>query len=731
MQQYHYLKMMSLVFILALPASVNAEPDAESAATLLQQAAREQMAGDYLAAQTTLQQAIAQADKEGNVIQRALTRSRLGDVLLATQQPETAHVYLDEGIKLARTANAPQLLAELLNHSANVYCVQRDYDQAIPSYIEAVTLTERDGDALLHLAIVLNLARAYTRQKNITSGLKYLEIALVKVRALPNNEVKGQQLLSLGELTLDIQEISPQSSLLFKAYDVFEEVRQLSENIQDIRLLTYAKGYLGQVYERQHRYSEALTLTNEAIFHAQQSQLDSATTMLVGTPDLSYQWEWQRGRLLRAQGRILEAITAFQKAVDYLQPIRGSLTLGQRNVQEIFNERIRPVYFGLADMLLQQAAIVAADKKPQLLYQARDVIEQLKAAELQDYFQDNCVSARITKLDHLDKHTAILYPIILPDRIELLLTLPDGILRQATVAVNADKLSQTASEFQKNLQIRTKWNFLDQSQQLYEWLIAPIRADLRAPINTLVIVPDGALRMIPMAALHNGQQFLIEEFALATTPGIYLTEPRPIPRQQISVLLQGLSKGVQNFSPLPNVPQEISNIKELFANNTVLLDQAFTLGNSSRNLQTTPFSIVHVASHGQFNRDPKKTFLLTYDDKLTMDRLENLLGFSQLRKEPVELLTLSACQTAVGDERAALGLAGVAIKAGARSALASLWFVNDEATAQLVTEFYTALQNPEFSRAQALQGAQKKLISQQTLRHPAYWSPFLLIGSWL
>ncbi|OQW94747.1 MAG: hypothetical protein BWK79_04865, partial [Beggiatoa sp. IS2] len=136
-------------------------------------------------------------------------------------------------------------------------------------------------------------------------------------------------------------------------------------------------------------------------------------------------------------------------------------------------------------------------------------------------------------------------------------------------------------------------------------------------------------------------------------------------------------------------------------------------------------------SHGQFNRDPKKTFLLTYDDKLTMDKLENLLGFSQSRKEPVELLTLSACQTAVGDERAALGLAGVAIKAGARSALASLWFVNDEATAELVTEFYKALKDPDFSRAQALQKAQKKLINQRALQHPAYWSPFLLIGSWL
>jgi len=120
-----------------------------------------------------------------------------------------------------------------------------------------------------------------------------------------------------------------------------------------------------------------------------------------------------------------------------------------------------------------------------------------------------------------------------------------------------------------------------------------------------------------------------------------------------------------------------------------------------------------------------------YDDKLTMDRLERLLSFNQFRENTVELLTLSACQTAVGDERAALGLAGVAIKAGARSALASLWFVNDTATAELISEFYNQLRSTQLSKAQALQNAQKKLLDQKTFNHPIFWAPFLLIGNWL
>lgn len=141
---------------------------------------------------------------------------------------------------------------------------------------------------------------------------------------------------------------------------------------------------------------------------------------------------------------------------------------------------------------------------------------------------------------------------------------------------------------------------------------------------------------------------------------------------------------------------------------------------------------MHIASHGQFDRNPNNTFLLTYDDKLTLDKLQSLLGFSQIRENSVELLTLSACQTAVGDERAALGLAGVAIKAGAKSALASLWFVNDESTSQLIVEFYRNLLNqPQWSRAKALQQAQQKLAATLAYQHPAYWAPFLLIGNWL
>jgi CHAT domain-containing protein len=162
------------------------------------------------------------------------------------------------------------------------------------------------------------------------------------------------------------------------------------------------------------------------------------------------------------------------------------------------------------------------------------------------------------------------------------------------------------------------------------------------------------------------------------------------------------------------------------------MDEKFVIERFEDELSERPYGIVHIASHGEFSADVRESFLVAYDGKLSMDRLAGMVAATRFREDqPLELLTLSACQTAAGDERAALGLAGVAVRAGARSALATLWFVHDQASTDLVTEFYTQLENPGVSRAEALRRAQMKLLHAHHYRHPGYWSPFLLINSWL
>ena len=360
--------------------------------------------------------------------------------------------------------------------------------------------------------------------------------------------------------------------------------------------------------------------------------------------------------------------------------------------------------------------------------------ERFKSLELEDYFQDDCVAALQAKtrgVDNLSANTAALYPVVLPDRLELLVNLPSG-MKKVTVAMNRAELTAQIRTLRLYLEKRTTRQYLPAAQALYKALILPIEPWLKEQsVDTLVFIPDGSLRTIPLAALHDGNQFLIEKFAIATSPGLTLTDPRTIPRKDTQILLNGLTEGVQDFSPLPFVEQELQQIADLYQSHTILKNEGFRVNNLREELADIPYRIVHIASHGQFNADNRETFVLAYDNKISMNTLEDLLGLSRYRNNPVELLTLSACQTAAGDDRAALGLAGVAIKAGARSALASLWFINDRASSVLVTEFYRQLQNPKLSKAKALQQAQLILLKQRRYRHPSLWAPFLLIGNWL
>jgi CHAT domain-containing protein len=187
---------------------------------------------------------------------------------------------------------------------------------------------------------------------------------------------------------------------------------------------------------------------------------------------------------------------------------------------------------------------------------------------------------------------------------------------------------------------------------------------------------------------------------------------------------------VQGFPSLPYVAEEVETIRSLYSGDQ-LMNQDFRVGRLEQKLRDGQYGILHIATHGKFSTSANDSFLLTFDEKLTMSTLDQLIGLFRFREDPLELLTLSACQTGVGDDRAALGLAGVAIKAGARSALATLWFINDEASAELVSEFYRQLRNPTLSKAQALQLAQQKLLADRVYEHPAYWSAFLLLNNWL
>ncbi len=642
---------------------------------------------------------------------------------------DIAEVTLKESIKLARVAKDVHVEAIALNNLANLHSYRQELDDAVKNYKAAMDLASEAHDRELASQACANLARSAVEADDYENAETWADKAVEKASKLTNSHEKAYQLLSAGQTFNQIFMASPDhdNDLRLSAFQAYQKAAAIAEAIGDKRALSYACGYEGELYEAEKKYDEALTLTRKALVLAQ--ELKSA--------DALYRWEWQSGRLLRAKHNDESAIAAYRRAVQTLQLIRHDVALryGNPNAHSSFRDVAGAMYFQLADLLLQRAdsAKNAADLDKMLL-EARDSAELLKSAELEDYFQDECVNllkSKITKVETVSQTAAVVYIIPLPNRTEMLVSLPSGLRRVKSSATDA-MLENVAHQFRVNLEKRTTYEYLEQAKQLYDWLIKPLEPLLAgSKIDTLVFIPDGALRNIPMAALYDGQKYLIEKYAVAVTPGLTLMEPRAFKRETIALVANGLSDGVQGFAALQYVSGEMSSLKKLYGGSE-LMNRQFVKTNIDKEFVGENYSIVHIASHGHFDSDVKKTFVLTYDSKLTLDDLEQLIRPSQLRDKPVELLTLSACQTAAGDDRAALGLAGIAIKAGARSAFATLWFVNDQSSSTLVSDFYTQLhQHPDISKAKALQTAQVKLLSDPRYAHPCYWAPYLIIGNWL
>ncbi len=709
------------------PASLVTTPaqagdPAQQVDALLEMANAYQALGQQRNALAALRKAQPLAESLDDPTRRAAVLGALGKALWLTGATDQAHRELEQSIALARQAHAPHIAAASLNHLGNLYAEQGDAHAARIAYEDSLKLARQAQDPVLVATVLINTARLAVKANDPRTAEVRLAEAARQVQTLPNSRDKAFHLLSMGQLRRNLPGAS--TAQRAQAAQDFAAAAVLARTLNDQRSLSYAFGYQAQLQQDAGRSTEALALYRQAVFAAQQAD----------APELLYRWQWPIGRLLKQRGDVDGAILAYQQTVDHLQAIRPDFTPGQTSTADSFRISVGDAFTELADLLLQRAAHqpTAAAREADLRT-ARDTMEALKTAEVRDYFRDECVAllqSRIVALDRPPTHTAILYPILLPDRLELLLSTSRG-LQQVTTPVNRDTLTGVVREFRRYLEKRTSREYLPLAQQLYGWLIRPLQNELDAQqIETLVIVPDDPLRTIPLAALHDGQGFLIRRYAIATTPGLTLTDLRPIQRHRIQSLLNGLTQAVQGFPALEYVQGELDAIHAVYGGK-VLENEAFHIANVQQELKETPYSIVHIASHGQFASDVRNTFLLTFDDKLTLDRLERFMALGQYRDQPVELLTLSACQTAAGDDRAALGLAGIAVKAGARSAVATLWFINDQASSLLVTEFYRQLQKPDLSKAQALQQAQLGLLADRRYQHPGYWAPFLLIGNWL
>ena len=479
---------------------------------------------------------------------------------------------------------------------------------------------------------------------------------------------------------------------------------------------------------------------------------------------------------MEEQGEFADAISSYTSAFNALQSLRTDLNASNQVVQFDFRQEVKPVYLRLANLLLQSdrsqslgsLELIAAVDRPNLnLELARQVIESLQLAELDNFFQDPCSEAadETLSIDRIDSQAAVVYPIVFGERLEIILSLPGRPLQRFTSLVSETRVNQTIDllydslynpgvndsavnifnttvidpqEVAENMQ-----TLLPILQQIHSWLIKPLSSTLSEnEIETLVFVLNGRLQNVPIAALYDGQQYLIEQYGVALAPGLQLLNPEPVARKEIKVLAAGLSEQVaiqgNIFPALPNVPQELAQIEKIFPQSRRLLNQDFTYNNIKEQLESG-FSVVHLATHGLFSSNSEETFIVTGDSQaMDINALSKLLNSGS---SSPDLVVLSACETAAGDERAILGLAGVAVRSGTNSTIASLWAVDDASTAQLMSQFYQEFKNPTTQKVNALRKAQLSLMDslrenspafglKGSPAHPYYWSPYVLVGNW-
>ena len=690
--------------------------------SLLNQSQALRALGLYPRAKATLEQVNQSLEKEPPSLLKAATLLNFGDTLRLMGDLQKSQEVLKQSLAMAEKLDSQRDIASALLSLGNNARDREFPKQALKFYQRAIVLSTSE---INKLQVQLNQLSLLVDMQKWQQAYKLMAQIKPQLENLPPSRkavyIKINFVQSLVKIKDEVVVNDYSARLLSLA------ILQ-AQTIGDSRAESYALGYLGELYEKTQQLSEAQKLTEKALVLAQSSNAS----------DIAYRWQWQLGRLFKKQNQIDKAVSSYSEAVNTLSSIRNDLVASNVNIQFSFRETVEPVYRELVGLLLQPTVNSKSIKQTAKVTQsnlkkAREVIESLQLAELDNYFREACLTNSPTEIDKIDSQAAVIYPIILPDRLEVVLSLPNQTLRHYTSNIPQSQLETIVQKMRRSLRRTSlKKERVAIAKKMYNLLIKPAEVELQSNgVKTLAFVLDGSMKNLPMAALYDGQQYLIEKYNLALTPGLQLFATQPLENKNLKVLLGGLSESRQGFMPLPGVETEINQIKSEISSQ-ILLNQTFTTKALEKRIGNKPFPVVHLATHGQFSSSAKNTFVLTWDNRIGVKQLGELLQKRETySKNPIELLVLSACQTAQGDKRAALGLAGVAVRSGARSTLASLWAVDDQSTSAFMVEFYKQLATNNISKAEALRKAQISLIKERGFKHPFYWAAFVLVGNWL
>ncbi|MEO0647563.1 MAG: CHAT domain-containing protein [Cyanobacteria bacterium J06650_10] len=700
-------------------------------------------------AQAVLQEVYRHIQQQPDTELRAAGLRHLSSVLRQLGDLETAQSLLQESLTLATLPDSQSLVFLELGNTAWVMSnrqaaigrsteAQQHFQAAQVAYQQAL-------DTDNNLSARLNLLRLWIDKRDWNEAIQSLPMTLQVIDVQPHSRATIYANIHLAESLLKLtdakqaasQQNFPSNGLSSELLNHMAIAQRLSaafsqaQTLADKRAESYALGQLAHLYEQTQQWTEAQSLSQRALFALETVQ----------APELRYRWEWQLGRLSQKQADLSGAIPFYEAAVDSLQQVRRDLLTVNSEVQFSFRDDVEPVYRQYIELLLSVPNIDQHKNYPQAqqLVRAIQTVDRLQLAEIENYL--GCALTQMSQVEQVqDPKTALLYPIVLSDRVAMIAQLPQKseALAYYETAVSRATFEATLTALQTNLATpgRTP-EVLENAQKVYDWLIRPLGADLsEASVQTLVFVLDGALRNIPMSVLHDGEQYLIEKgYAVAIAPRLQMFSPGAI-RSPLKVKIGGV--GIPQmiddtqFPPIAKLNEELEGIAQHVQVSAPLLNESFTTNNIRQQLQTGDFSAIHWKTHGVFSSDPQETYIVAYNEQIVAQALNNLIQLgSQNGVQPLELLVLSACETAQGDSRAVLGLAGLAARTGTRSVLSTLWIAQDTPNTDFMTHFYEKLSQPNMTIAQSVRQAQLALMNEDGYTTPYIWSNYVLVGNWL
>lgn len=703
---------------------------------------------------------IAAIDRQKHLPVNLFAWHNLGDVLRLIGKLDESKVVLAKTLSIAQktsTVHNHEILLSLANTHEAIYKQARNkyYEVEEPDFKnEIVEMIQQQALNSLEIYHQVNLVSANYPVTQLKSQLHHFSLLIDFDNFLTTELNLGNS--KLVEIRNQIQQqIQPSVNIILKNSSTFSQLSatqlvytklnfanslsqipdqqlrslaieygqsalQTAKSTSNQRIKSYSFGTLGKL---QPEKSEAYFL--KALSLAQSIQAE----------DIAYQWQQQLGNLYNKQGRAKEALTMYKSAIDNLAHIRDSILSSNIDIQFFFQQEVEPVYRDYMKLLLK-------DSNPNLK-EVIQINERLQTAQLENFLKCGKLDLiALNDIPDLNSAYGIIHIIDLDDTIEVIFQSSNRSLHHYSVEANIvkDNLSDLLWSLQdQKLPTIDVQQIILPSQALYEKLIAPIASYLPAS-GTLTFILDKSFQSIPMGILYNGKNYLLEQYSIAATLGSRIRYPKPLSKKRFTALIAALSKpspslldrnAPKGVRSLPKAKEEVKDVQSQTQSSLTLLDEKFTTPRLEQEISKNNFPIVHISTHGQFSSDPLKTVLLAYDKVINIREFDKLLkGKIKTDTDAIELLVLSACQTAKGNKKSALGMAGVAAQAGARTTIATLWLVDADSTALLMEEFYKGLKNA-IPKAEALRIAQLALMKNPKYAHPYYWAPFLLVGSWL